>query len=122
MASSFRQVLQTYSEICIFCSVIQYIVPKKQPVGSAHEVLAESLKTVFDDEAHFIVNLHDFLLPLALPRHHFPPNEPFLPHPSRQNNFQNSSPLDTSETALVFIFSSILSVYLFLNRKIKRIQ
>ena len=109
MASSLRQVLQTYSEICIFCSAIQYIVSKKQPVGSAHEVLAESLETVFDDEAHFIVNLHNFLQPLALPRHPFPPNEPFLPHPPRQNNFQNSSPLDTSETALVCIFSSILN-------------
>ena len=71
MASSLRQVLQTYSEICIFCSAIQYIVSKKQPVGSAHEVLAESLETVFD-EAHFIVNLHDFLQPLALSRHTSP--------------------------------------------------
>ena len=26
MASSLRQVLHTYSEICIFCSAIQYIV------------------------------------------------------------------------------------------------
>ena len=48
---------------------------KKQPVGSAHEVLAESLETVFDDEAPLIVNLHSFLQPLALPRHPFPPNE-----------------------------------------------
>ena len=54
MASSLRQVLQTYSEICIFCSVIQYMVSKKQPMGSAHEVLAESLETAFD-KAHFIV-------------------------------------------------------------------
>ena len=38
MASSSRQVLQTYSEICIFCSVIQYIASKKQPVGSVQEV------------------------------------------------------------------------------------
>ena len=80
MASSLRQVLQTYSEICIFCSAIQYIVSKKQPVGSAHEVLAESLETVFD-EAHFIVNLHNFLQPLTLPKHTFPPSEPFVPHP-----------------------------------------
>ena len=36
------------------------IVSKKKPVGSAHEVLAESSETVFD-EAHFIVNLHSFL-------------------------------------------------------------
>ena len=100
MASSLRQVLQTYSEICIFCSVIQYIVSKKQPVGSAHEVLEESLETVFD-EAHFIVNFHSFLQPLALPRHTFPPSESFVPHPARQNSFQNYSPL--------------LSVYLFLD-------
>ena len=100
MASSLRQTLQAYSEICIFCSAIQYIVSKKQPVGSAHEVF---------DEPHFIVNLHNFLQSLALPRHTFPPSEPFAPTPPRQNNFQNSSPLDTSETALVCIFSSILN-------------
>ena len=62
MPGSLRQVWQTYSEICLFCSAIQYIVSKKQPVGSAHEVLAESSKTVFD-EAHFIVNLHSFFQP-----------------------------------------------------------
>ena len=48
MASYLRQVLQTYAEICIFCSAMQYIVSKKQPVGSAHEVLVESSETVFD--------------------------------------------------------------------------
>ena len=102
MASSLRHVLQTYSEIeiGIFCSVIQYIVSKKQPVGSAHEVLVESLERVFD-EAHFIVNLHSFLQLQTLPRHTFPPSESFVPHPPRQNNFQNSSPL--------------LSVYLFFD-------
>ena len=67
-------------------------------MGSVHEVLAESLETVFD-EAHFIVNLHKFFQPLALPRHTFPPSEPFVPHPSSKNNFQNSPPLDTSETS-----------------------
>ena len=74
MASSFRQFLQTYSGISIFCSAVQYVVSKKQPVVSALEVLAESFETVFDDEAHFIINLHNFLQPLALPRQ----NEPFL--------------------------------------------
>ena len=82
MAGSLRQVLQTYSEICLFCSAIQYVVSKKQPVGSAHEVLAESSKTVFD-EAHFIVNWHSFLQPLALSRLTFPPSESFVP-PSPQ--------------------------------------
>ena len=62
MAGSLGQVLQTYSEICLFCSPIQYIVSKKQPLGSAHEVLAESSETVFD-EAHFIVNLQVFSNP-----------------------------------------------------------
>ena len=110
MASFLRQVFETSSETCIFCSAIQYIVSKKQSVGSAHEVLAESLKTVFD-EAHFIliVNLHNFLQSLDLPRHTFPLSESFVPHPPRQNNFQNFSPVDTSETALVCIFSSILN-------------
>ena len=98
MASSLSQVLQRYLEICNFCSAIQYIVSKKQAVGSAHEVLAESLETVFD-EVHFIVNLHNFLQPLALPRHTFLPSEPFDPHPPSQNNFQNFSPLDSSETS-----------------------
>ena len=56
-----------------------------------------------------IVNLHNFRLPLALPRQAFPPNESFVPHPFMQNNFQNSSPLDTSETALICILSSILN-------------
>ena len=80
MTSSLRQVLQTYSEMCIFCSVIQYIVSKKQPVGSAHEVLAESLETIFHG-AYFPVNLHSFLQPLPLPRQTFPPSELFVPHP-----------------------------------------
>ena len=46
----------------------------------AHEVLAESLETAFN-EAHFIVNLHNFLQSLALPRHTFPPSEPLSPIP-----------------------------------------
>ena len=109
MAGSFRQILQNYSEKCTFCSAIQYIVSTKQPVGSAHEGLAESLETVFDNEAHFIVKFHNFLQLLVLPRHPFIPDEPFLPHPPRQNNFQNSSPLETSETALVCIVCNPLS-------------
>ena len=102
MASSLRQLLEIYPEICIFCSTIQYIVSKKQPVGSVPEVLVVSSETVFD-EAHFIVNLHSF------PKHSFPPSESFVSHSSRHNNFQNSSPLDTSETVVVCILSSILN-------------
>ena len=102
MASSFKTILQTYSDIRIFCSVIQYIVSKK------HEVSGDSSEIIFD-EAHFIVNLQSFLQPLALPWHTFPQIESFVPHSPRQNNFQNSSPLDASETALVCIFSSILN-------------
>ena len=86
IASSLRNVLQTYSELCIFCSAIQYAASKKQPVGSAHKVSADSSEIVFD-EAHFTVNLHSFLQPLALPRHTFPPSESFVPHSPRQNNF-----------------------------------
>ena len=44
MDSSFRQFFQIYSEVCIFCSVIQYKASKKQPVGSTLEVLVESLE------------------------------------------------------------------------------
>ena len=58
MASSFRKVLQTYSEIYIFCIVIQYIESKKQLVGSVHEVLVESFA-----EARFVVNSHSFFQP-----------------------------------------------------------
>ena len=61
------------------------------------------------DEAHFIVNLHSFLQPLALPYHTFPPSESFVPHSPMQDSFQNSSPPDTSKTALVCIFSAILN-------------
>ena len=56
MASSLRQLLQTYSEICNFCSAIRHIVSKKQPVRSAHEVSVDSSETFFD-KAHFIVDL-----------------------------------------------------------------
>ena len=110
MGSSFRQVLQTYSEICIFCSAIQYIVSKKQRVGIAYGVLAESLETVFDDEAYFIVNLHNYLQPLALPRHSFYRNdEPFLPHPPEAEKIPK---LLSSKH-----IRNIFSVYLFLNSK-----
>ena len=111
MASSFRQVLQTYPEICNFCSAIQYKASKKQPVGSVHELSADSSETVFD-KAHFIINSHIFLQPLALSKHTFPPSESFVPHSPRQNNFQIPSPLDTSKTDLVCIFSSILNLSL----------
>ena len=104
----FETILQTYSDVCIFCSAIQYIVSKKQPVGSAHEVSADSSEIVFD-EAHFIVNLQSFLQRLALLRRTLSQSESFVPHSPRQNNFQNASPLGTSETALMCTFSSILS-------------
>ena len=81
----------------LFCSGIQYIVRKKQSVGSAHEVLPGSLKPVFEDEVHFIANLHNFLQPLGSPlRHPFTPNEPFVPHSSSQKHFQNSFLLGAS--------------------------
>ena len=78
MASSLRLVLQTYSEKCIFCCVIQYIESKKHLVRSVPEALAESLESAFD-EAPFIVNLHSFLQPPALPRQPFSPSESFVP-------------------------------------------
>ena len=39
---------------------------KKQLMKRAHEVPTDSLEIVFD-EAHFVVNLHSFLQPLAFP-------------------------------------------------------
>ena len=42
----FKAILQMCSEICIFCSAIQYILPKKQPVESAHKVSADSSESL----------------------------------------------------------------------------
>ena len=70
--------------------MIQYILSKKQPVGSAHEVLAESSEIVFD-EAHFIVNLYSFLQSLTLPRYTFPSSESFVPIP--QGKTTSKTPL-----------------------------
>ena len=102
------QYIFIYYVFIYFCSAIQYILSKTQLVGSAYEELPNSSEIVFD-EAHFTVNLHNFLQPLALRKDTFSPSESFVPHSPRQNNFQNSSPLDTSEEALVCIFSSILN-------------
>ena len=79
----------------------------KQSLGSVLKVLAESLKSIFD-EVHFIVNLHSFHLPPALFRQSCPPRiQTFVPHPPRQNNFQNFPPSRH--------ISNSLSVYLFLS-------
>ena len=75
-------------------------------MGSAHEVLAESLETVFD-ETHSIVNLHNFLQSLALSRHTFPPSEPFVPHPLQAEQL----PKLLSSRKI----RNSLSVYFFLN-------
>ena len=91
MASSLEH-FHRHIQICIFCSVIQYIVFNKLPVGSAHEVSTDSSEIIFD-EAHFIVKLESFLQPLVLPRHTFPQSESSGPHSCRQNNFQNCSPV-----------------------------
>ena len=63
MANSLRNVLPTYSEICIF---------QKQSMGGALKVLGKSLKTVLD-EVRFILNLYSFALPLSAP------GKPLLP-------------------------------------------
>ena len=78
---------------------------KKRPVGSAHEVFAESLETAFD-EAHFIVNLHDFLQPLALPGHSFPQVSHLSPSPQAEQLPKLLSSRHVRNS---------LSVYLFLN-------
>ena len=96
--------------MCIFCTAIQYIVSKKQPVESVHEVSADSSETVFD-EAHFIVNLQSFLQLLSLPRHTFPQSE--------STKWVICPPFPQAEQ-LLNLFSSrhirnSLSVYLFLN-------
>ena len=55
MANSLWQILQAYSETRI-SFVKQYIGFKKQSVGGALKVLANSFKTVFE-KIHFTVNL-----------------------------------------------------------------
>ena len=57
MANSSRKVLETYSEIWIFC-VIQYPDFQKQSVGVVLKVLGKSLTVL--DEVHFMVNLNSF--------------------------------------------------------------
>ena len=55
IANSPRNVLQTYSEICLSC-VIQHIYFQKQSVEGAIKMLGKSLKTVLD-EVYFVVHL-----------------------------------------------------------------
>ena len=99
MANSLRQILQTYSEICriiaLCYSMMQHIDSEKQSMGSGRKMLAESLKSVFN-EVLFIVNLHSFLLLLTLSRQTPPLGKSFVFHPSMQNNLQNS-PLYTHQ-------------------------
>ena len=104
----FKRTLQTYLELCIFCTGIQYMLSKGHPVERADEVLADSSEDVFD-EAHFVVNWHSFLQPRTFPRHTFPSSGSFVTHSPRQNNFQYSSALDASKTAPMCIFFSILN-------------
>ena len=84
--AEFLEMLQRLQYIFIMASSLR---------KSCRRVSVDSSEIVFD-EAHFIVHLQSFLQPLALPIHTFPQSEPFVPHSPRQNNFQNSSPLDTS--------------------------
>ena len=104
MAGSW-QVLQVNSEICIFCSATQYIVSKKQPAGSAHDVSADSSEIVFD-EAHFIANLVPSN-PYPSPRHTISPSESIWP------------PFPQAEQLPKLLLSrhikNSLSEYLFLN-------
>ena len=110
MAGSFRQVLQTYSEICFF--VVRFNI--QCPRNSHWEVLEVQMK--------YWQNLWKLSLMMKLilqliciissnpqpsPGTPFPQMSHFSLHTPKQNNFQNSSLLDTSETALVCIFSSI---------------
>ena len=97
---------ETYLEICIFCSAVQCIVSKKQPVGSAHEVLAESLETTFD-EAYLQLICIVSSNPQPSPATPFPPSESFISHPPQTEQlpkFLSSRHMRNS-----------LSVYLFLN-------
>ena len=107
MASSLRQFCRCVQKHAFFVVRFSIYCPRNSQ-WKVHIKCRRTLQKVFE-EAHFIVNLHSFLQPLALPRHIFPPSGSFAPHFPRQNNFQNSSPLDTSEIALVCIFSSILN-------------
>ena len=88
-----------------FC-VIQYVNFQKA-VRSALKVLAKSLKIVFD-EVHFIVNMHSFILSPSLTSQTLPPGKSFATTMAQQL-LKLHLPLDTSTTALVRVFSSILN-------------
>ena len=87
----FKTLLQTYSEICIFCSSIQYIVSKKQAVGSAHELSTDS------SESSLMKLIRHTFLPKWVVCPPFPQAEQ-LPKLFSSRHIRNS-----------------LSVYLFLN-------
>ena len=103
MANSLRKVLQSYSEIYIYC-VIQYIDLQEQSIEGT---LGKYLKTVLD-EVYFIVHLYSSLLPLFL---QVKPSFPKLVIclPPRQTNSQNSA----SSSHI----NNILSVHPFLDSK-----
>ena len=58
MSKSLRQVMQAYSETCIFC-MLQKIIPQKQPVNIVLKVPGKSFDDVWwrCDEIHNVVNL-----------------------------------------------------------------
>ena len=71
MANCSRKVLQTHSEICIFCGVIKYIDSQTLLVGGDLKVLGKSLKIVLD-KVHFLVNLYNFSQASLLTRQTLP--------------------------------------------------
>ena len=102
------EVLETHSEIHIFCLIL-CIEFQKQSMGNSVKVLVKCSETVFD-EVHFIVKFHTFLLfvPPSLSPGNPLPQVIHLPLPGRTTPKTPSS-LEISTKALVFIFSSILN-------------
>ena len=108
MAGSLRQVLQSYSEICIFLSCDSICSVSETVSGICTRSVVRIFGSCFD-EAHFLVNLHSFLQTVALTRQTVLLSESFVRHlpclPGRTS----------SKSHLLQTHSNSLSVYIFLN-------
>ena len=92
MAKSSRNVLQTYSEICIF--LCDTVTSRSSQWEVLLKVLIKSLKIV-SDKVHFIVNLSSFpLFPGSLGKL-FLPREKSFDHLSSRTTSKTSPPLNT---------------------------
>ena len=97
-ASSLRQVLQTYSEIRVFCSVIRYIMWEVHKKCWRSISKLPLMKLIFQLICIVSSNPQPFPGKASPKVSHL-----YGTHLPSKNNFQNSPRLDTSATALVYI-------------------